>query len=198
MAKQRIGIYAGTFDPVHAGHIAFALQSMEAGKLDRVYFLPERQPRHKRGVEHFGHRVAMLDRALKPHPHLRVLELPDINFSIQRTLVRLLHLHPQDQLVFLFGSDIVPTIPDWQFSEQLLARSELIVGLRGQDTEFGMRQLIQHWQAKPQALAIVDSYAPGVSSGHIREALRLRQPVQGLLSSVVRYSDRHWLYVSLA
>ena len=47
----RIGIYAGTFDPVHAGHVAFALQSLEAAKLDRVYFLPERRPRGKRQVK---------------------------------------------------------------------------------------------------------------------------------------------------
>jgi nicotinate-nucleotide adenylyltransferase len=73
MANNRIGIYSGTFDPVHSGHISFALQSLKAAKLDKVYFLPERRPRNKQQVEHFGHRVAMLKRAIKPYPEFNVL-----------------------------------------------------------------------------------------------------------------------------
>src|SRR5438270_13558590 len=109
----RIGIYAGTFDPVHAGHIGFALQAAQQARLDKLYFLPERRPRDKRGVEHFGHRVAMLRRAIKPHPKFGVLELPDISFSIERTLPRLEQKFQGDHLVFLFGSDAALQLPDW-------------------------------------------------------------------------------------
>src|SRR5581483_3364510 len=86
---KRIGIYSGVFDPVHAGHIGFALQAVERAGLDKVYFLPERRPYHKQGVEHFGHRVAMLKRATRPHPALSVLELEDISFTVERTLPKL-------------------------------------------------------------------------------------------------------------
>src|SRR3982750_4185468 len=99
----RIGIYAGVFDPVHAGHIAFALQAGDKARLDKIYFLPERRPRHKQGVEHFGHRVAMLKRASKPHTKLDVLELEDISFNMERTLPRLQKKLKGEQLVFLFG-----------------------------------------------------------------------------------------------
>lgn len=198
MAGKRIGIYAGTFNPVHAGHVALALQAAEAARLDRLYFLPERQPRNKRGVEHFGHRVAMLKRALKPHPKLDILELPDVHFSVQRTLPRLQRLHSNDQLVFVFGSEVLEQLADWPYSERLISDSELVIGLRGHENSQEVWRLVKDWDTGPKSLTIIDSYAPSVSSSRIREALRLRQPVRGLLSSVARYSERNWLYVSLS
>lgn len=196
-AMKRIGIYAGTFDPVHAGHVAFALQATQAAELDVVYFLPERRPRGKEHVEHFGHRVAMLQRALRPYKHFEVLELVDVSFSVQRTLPELQKLFPDAQLVFLFGSDVVAALPDWPHVKQLLRHSELVIGLRAQDDEQQLREALAGWTDRPRALTLFHSYAPHVSSGKIREALRLRQHVPGVLKSVERYSDKHWLYVTL-
>jgi nicotinate-nucleotide adenylyltransferase len=195
---KRIGIYAGTFDPVHSGHITFALQALKAAKLDKVYFLPERRPRAKQHVEHFGHRVAMIRRAIKPHPQFDVLEMVDVNFNVERTLPHLQKEFPKSQLVFLFGSDVVTGLADWPQAENLLKKGELVVGLRSQNNRDEIKRIIEGWQTQPKAVTIFDSFAPDVSSGKIRQALRLRKPAQGLLKSVERYSDHHWLYVSLA
>jgi nicotinate-nucleotide adenylyltransferase len=195
--KKRIGIYAGAFDPVHAGHIAFALQAMERAQLDRVYFLPERRPRHKQGVEHYGHRVAMLERAIKPHAKFGVIDLVDVNFTVPRTLPQLIKRFRGQQLVFLFGSDAVTTLPIWPNVERLLQTSELVVGVRG-DTRVGdVERLLAAWPLQPKAVHIFQSYAANVSSGRVREALRQRQPIGGLLASVARYSNSNWLYISL-
>lgn len=196
--KQRVGIYAGTFNPVHAGHIAFALQSLKAAKLDRIYFMPERKPRYKIHVEHFGHRVAMLNRAVQPHPQFGVLEMVDISFSVEKTLPRLRKQFDDAELIFLFGSDAVRDLPDWPNAETLLANSELVVGLREQDNQPELSAEIASWPLSPRKLIMFNSYAPDVSAGRIREALRLRTSTRGLLSSVERYSNHHWLYVSLA
>lgn len=196
---KRIGVYAGTFNPVHAGHVAFALQALKAAKLDALYFLPERQPRHKKGAEHFAHRKAMLEQAATPHSKFSVLELPDVNFSVQRTLPRLQQLHPNDQLVFVFGSDVVPGLASWPYNEQLLKTAEIVIGLRsGGQTGEDTKRIISSWKQKPKKVIIFNSFAPDISSGTMREALRQRQPVRGLLASVVRYSNKHWLYVSIA
>jgi nicotinate-nucleotide adenylyltransferase len=194
----RIGIYAGTFDPVHAGHITFALQSLQAAKLNKVYFLPERRPRDKQNVEHFGHRVAMLRRAIKPHPQFDVLELVDVSFSVERTLPFLQGQFPDSELVFLFGSDVIPGLADWPKASNLLKSGELVVGLRTSHDRQSIHKIVEAWPAQPKAVTIFESYAPDVSSGNIRQALRMRQPTSGLLKSVERYSDRNWLYVSLA
>jgi nicotinate-nucleotide adenylyltransferase len=193
---HRIGIYAGTFDPVHAGHIAFALQALTIAQLDEVYFLPERQPRNKHGVEHFAHRVAMLSRALRPYKQFHVLEQPDISFSVERTLPRLQTQFKDNQLVFLFGSDIVTHIMEWPKVDRLLTMCELVIGLRAKDDENKIKSYISAWRVQPTNLTIFASYAPNISSGRVRAALRKREYVQGLLSSVQRYSDHNWLYVS--
>jgi nicotinate-nucleotide adenylyltransferase len=195
--KRRIGIYAGTFDPVHAGHITFALQALAAAELDKLYFLPERQPRHKQGVEHFGHRVAMVRLAVKPHPQCAVLELPDINFSVARTLPRLRKQFGTAQLVFLFGSDVIPRIQDWPDANQLLNDNELVVGLRSEADRDNLHRIVEAWPTQPRALTMFASFAPEVSSGQVRQALSGHQATAGLLKSVERYSDRNWLYVAL-
>lgn len=194
----RIGIYAGTFDPVHSGHIAFALQSLKAAQLDKVYFLPERRPRNKQQVEHFAHRVAMLKRALKPYPEFAVLETVDISFNVDRTLPKLQQRFKKSELIFMFGSDVVAGITEWPHSDKLLKSSELVVGLRFKDDRNTIHKIVEEWPTQPKGVIIFDSFAPEVSSDKVREALRKRQTTQGLLRSVERYSNHNWLYVSLA
>ena len=195
---KRIGIYSGTFDPVHAGHVSFALQALQAGKLDAVYFLPERRPRNKQGVEHFAHRVAMLKRATRPHRRLHVLELEDVSFSIKTTLPRLKKRFREAQLVFLVGSDVAQYVSTWPNAHQLLAANELIVGVRAADAVPLVRESVERWPVQPKQAIIIESMAAQVSSRKIREALQKRQHIPGLLKSVERYSNRNWLYVSVA
>lgn len=195
---KRIGIYSGAFDPVHAGHISFALQALAVAKLDAVYFLPERRPRNKTGVEHFGHRVAMLKRASRPHRKLHVLELEDTSLTVATSLPRLQKRFRGAQLVMLMGSDVAVHLPKWDNSQQLLPQIELVVGVRSADTDTLTTESIGRWKVPPKAAHIFESQAPAVSSRKIREALRHRTQVPGLLTSVERYSNRNWLYISLA
>ena len=87
--SKRIGIYAGAFDPVHKGHVSFALQAIELAGLDEVAFVPEPRPRNKAGVTHLSHRIAMLRLAVKGHPKLKILEVPDKQFLVATSLPRL-------------------------------------------------------------------------------------------------------------
>lgn len=196
--NNRVGIYAGTFDPIHSGHITFALEAIERANLDLLYFLPERKPRYKQGVEHFGHRVAMLRRAIKPHPKFSILELNDISFNIERTLPSLTNKLPHSQLVFLFGSDAIEHLPDWPLSSRLLENNELVVGIRASDKISEVNARIKQWQNQPKAVTIFNSFAPEVSSRAVREALRTQGHALGALSSVKRYSIQNWLYVSVS
>ena len=196
--SKRIGIYAGTFDPVHAGHIAFALQAIETAKLDTIYFMPERQPRGKAGVEHFAHRVAMIKRAALPHPKFELLEQVEARFSVERTLPKLQKQFDGAELVFLFGSDVLPEMGSWPNVERFMKHCELVVGVRAEEDIYGLELLVASWLVQPKAITMFPSYAPSVSSSNIREALRRRQPSHGLLQSVSRYSDQNWLYISLS
>jgi nicotinate-nucleotide adenylyltransferase len=196
-SASRIGIYAGTFDPVHVGHITFALQAMKLAELDQIIFLPERTPRRKHPSEHYGHRVAMLNRALKPYPRMSTLELADRNFSPARTWPQLRTIFVGAQLVMLLGSDVLPHVPDWPFVEKLLQDSELVVGARGEDEPAMIRMLMQTWPRQPKQLHIIQSHAPGVSSTAVRKALAKSTHTKGLLASVHAYAKSNWLYISI-
>jgi nicotinic acid mononucleotide adenylyltransferase len=139
----------------------------------------------------------MLERALKPHPRLEVLELVDPNFSVKATLPRLRQRFEGAELVFLFGSDVVPGLADWPGAGRFLEDAELVVGIRSRDKRADLRRIIEAWPARPRSVTMFDSYAPDISSGIVREALRGKVAAPGLLSSVERYSDSNWLYVSL-
>lgn len=194
--RPRIGIYAGTFDPVHTGHVAFALQALAEARLDEVIFLPERRPRHKPGVEHYAHRVAMLQRALGPHPALAVMETVDRHFTIKRTLPLLRHTYPDAQLVFLMGSDVIHVLPSWPYAARLLSTSELAIGVRSTHELQVVDAEIRDWQQLPQAFQMIEGIASDVSSSLVRQALRADEPGRGVLASVRRYARQEWLYVS--
>lgn len=196
--KLRIGIYAGAFDPVHAGHIAFALQAIRTANLDQVVFMPERRPRFKPSVEHYGHRIAMLKAAAQPHPQLAVMEVVDRHFTVRRTLPLLQEVFKNAELVFLMGSDAVVTVPHWDRAERLLSVGEIVVGVRQDSDITAIEKVVGCWKTPPKQLVVFNSHAPHISSSHIRTALRENRSTDGLLKSVQRYSRAQWLYVSPA
>jgi nicotinate-nucleotide adenylyltransferase len=193
----RIGIYAGTFDPIHAGHIAFALQAIEQANLDEVVIMPERRPRFKDGSEHYGHRIAMAKWAIRPHKKLSLLETVDAHFTVKKTLPQLRSIFKGSELIFLVGSDVAEHIPDWYDANSLLKTCGLVVGVRGQKSPEVVREMIEHWSQPPQNLHVFASYEAGVSSRSVREALRAGSQTKGLLQSVNKYARHNWLYVSV-
>lgn len=195
MSKQRVGIYAGTFDPVHVGHIAFALQAMEAARLDRLYFLPERVPRHKHSVTHYAHRVAMLRRAIKPHAKFDLLDLPERHFTVLKTVPAIRRtIGGEATIVLLVGSDVAAYLPKWDNVDALAKQVELCVGLRSGADERAIRQELLPLFSSKQ-LHIVRAFAADVSSSQVRSAIRTSRWAFGLFRSVYGYAKQEWLYV---
>lgn len=131
----RIGIFPGTFDPVHNGHLAFARAALGICRLDRVVFLPERAPRHKTGVSNFAHRTAMLQAAIVAEPRFALLTLPEAQFTATTTLPELQKAYPQDALVLLLGTDIAKNLPHWDNVQRIYNSFELAIGLRAHDAK---------------------------------------------------------------
>lgn len=193
---SRIGIFSGTFDPVHSGHIGFALQAVKEAKLEKIIFLPERKPRQKQGITHFRHRAEMLRIALKAHSKLEVLELPDQRFY-PRTIARLNGLYPNDELFLLLGSDTIYGLGKWPHVELLLRRCGLVIGIRGADQRVTVGELVTALPRPPVKTFIFDSHSPDISSRLVRDALRHNHKTNGVLASVQKYAKQHWLYYVL-
>ena len=192
---HRIGIYSGTFDPVHAGHVAFALQAQVDAQLDDVYFLPERHPRYKDHVEHFGHRAAMIKRALRPYARLKLLdEFPEAHFSVAKTLPRLKQRFPGDKLCFLVGSDVAAHLGGWEGVDDLLRDGEVVVGLRGGDSPGDVQESLAAFVSRKQ-LCVMTVAGPFIRSSDIRNNLRRARKPADLLKSVYNYVRQEWLYL---
>jgi nicotinate (nicotinamide) nucleotide adenylyltransferase len=194
---KRVGIFSGTFDPVHKGHIAFALQAIKEAKLDEIYFIPEAKPRRKEGMTHYAHRLAMLEIALKPYQTLKTLELQDKQFSVNKTMPRLKVRFKKTELYLLIGSDSAMHLSDvkqWPNADALLKEIGLIVGLRGEATESDVRAKL-----KPPAkeLIIIGTDKKHASSRKIRHAAANNEHHEDSLRGTKKYMKKNWLYDSV-
>jgi nicotinate-nucleotide adenylyltransferase len=143
---MNIGLFGGTFDPVHKGHLALARAALEQYKLHRILFVPANVPPHKQKqpLSPFLHRFAMLvlataeDRAFVPS----LLEAPEEVAAVGRKsevrpnytidTVRLLKksLKASDKLFFLIGMDAFAEIALWHQAEALFRECEFVVASR--------------------------------------------------------------------
>lgn len=140
---MKIGLFGGTFDPVHKGHLAVARAALEACQLNRIYFVPANVPPHKQKqpMTAFAHRYAMLalatadEKAFVPS----LLEAPEEGASNKKekpnytidTVRRLKQsFKASDQLFFLIGMDAFADIGKWHQSEALFRECEFIIAGR--------------------------------------------------------------------
>ena len=133
--KQRIGIFGGTFDPVHLGHLLMAEQAREQAHLDQVWFIPAASPPHKQGqhLTPFAQRVEMLNLAIAGHPAFRINELEKDRAGPSYTADTLAELHRQhseSELCLLIGSDCLPDLPHWHEPARILKLAVLLVSPR--------------------------------------------------------------------
>lgn len=129
---MRIGIFGGTFDPVHMGHLIVAEQCRTQAKLDEVWFIPSSQPPHKheRGVTRFEQRCDMLELAIAGHPAFRVDRIEKERSEPSFTAVTLEQLHarhPGNDFFLLMGSDCLPDLPGWYEPQTVITRASLVV-----------------------------------------------------------------------
>ena len=129
---MRIGIFGGTFDPVHMGHLILAEQCRDQAGLEEVWFLPSYHPPHKAAaaVTRFEHRCDMLELAVAGHPHFRIerieKELPPPSYTAE-TLAELRRRHPGAEFALLMGSDGLPDLPGWYEPRRVVELASLVV-----------------------------------------------------------------------
>ena len=137
---MNIGLFGGTFDPVHNGHLALARAARDRFGLGRVDFVPSSVPPHKsqQPVASYFHRYAMVVLATMNEKRFApsLLEAPaasgktEPNYSIDTVLRLKRTLKKNDQLFFLIGIDAFKDIAKWREPEALFRECEFIVGSR--------------------------------------------------------------------
>lgn len=132
---MRIGVFGGSFDPVHLGHLIAAECCREQAGLDRVMFMPAAVPPHKqdRRLSAAADRVEMLRLAVGGHDAFVVSTLEidrgGVSFTVD-TLSRLREVHPADELVLLLGPDAIAEFPTWREPTRILELATPLVMMR--------------------------------------------------------------------
>jgi nicotinate-nucleotide adenylyltransferase len=128
---MRLGIYGGTFDPIHLGHLILAELCREACALDRVWFVVSGAPPHKPGGRTpVAHRLEMARIAVAGHPAFEVSEIEahgkGPHYSAE-TLEQIRRDRPGDDLFFLIGADSLADLPFWRQPERIAALATIVV-----------------------------------------------------------------------
>ena len=128
---MRIGIFGGSFDPVHTGHLIVAECCREQASLDRVLFVPAAIAPHKqdRSLAAGSHRLAMLALATGGQASFGIssdeVDRGGVSYSVE-TLQRLSLQYSGDELLLILGPDALADLPTWREPEKILSLSKLI------------------------------------------------------------------------
>jgi len=210
MARMRIGLLGGTFDPIHVGHLAIARAARDALRLDRVLFLPAGRPWQKPELATAAtDRVQMCRVALAGEPQFEVddreVRRAGPTYTIDTLIELRAELGAQPALVLVLGSDQLRRLHTWHRWRELLDHAHLAITQREQ---VGLETLPDPIEALVQAHgadALPDAPAGGivffrmpavaVSSTVLREQLaRGDRPPELVPAAVLDYIDSHALY----
>ncbi len=210
-----VGLFGGTFDPVHQGHLELARHVLNRCHLDQVLFIPAPQPPHKgRPRVSFRHRVAMLEAALAEAGEGERMrcsrieaELPLPSYTVQ-TVEALQKSGHTCEYSFVIGGDSLRDLPQWYRASDLLALVNLIavhrqtldseaIGsiLRSLDASFRFEVERGLWRNRwGRTVRYLDDLELPVSSSLVREILARGEIPSMLPPSVFDYIRQHHLY----
>jgi len=193
LSRRRIGVFGGSFDPVHFGHLILAQEAIARLKLARLLFVPAARPAHKRrrrlaGVEH---RLAMLRLATRGNASFGVssIEAERGGISFTAVTLELLARAERAEIFFLMGQDSLEEFHTWREPERIARLARLAVLPRG---EGEVPRLPPPLRGR---VVLLRSPRIGISSTEIRRRLRRSLPVRYWVPDpVLAYAARHGLY----
>jgi nicotinate-nucleotide adenylyltransferase len=205
----RLGIFGGSFDPVHFGHLELARACHEQAKLDEVWFMPTAiQPLKQGGPQASDdHRVEMLQLAIdnlesepgrpRPQRNFRVctLEIDRGGYSYTVDTLRQIHEElPEARLFFLMGADALRDVPNWKEPAEIFRLARPLVVARAGEPAPDLSAIASLCTAEnpPQHVAMRPI---NISSSEIRRRVAAGETLEGLLpQSVAEYIGARGLY----
>ncbi len=200
MAKQRVGLFGGTFDPIHIGHLILAEEARFRLSLDRVYLAPVGDPPHKqdRYVTPIMHRLTMTELAVADTDALWVSRIdadrPGPHYT--NDTVRLLRqqVDADADLYFLMGMDSLRDLPIWREPQWLIQSCTLVV-LTRHDIEIDWAHLEGALPGLRQRVILLDMPELEIASHMLRERIRNGAPIcHQVPRAVEAYITKHGLY----
>ena len=200
---MRLGVYGGSFDPVHLGHLLVAENCREQQKLDQVWFIPAAASPHKRqrAPAEARHRIEMLHLAVGGHEPFQVSTIEIDRGGISYTVETLEQLHADDparEMYLLLGADALVDLPTWKDPGRICELALPLVVCRAYAPEPDFAVLVEFMSRERIAAAQaaqVKMPPIGIASSDIRrriaagKSIRFRTP-----RAVEKYIETHGLY----
>ncbi len=197
---MKIGVYGGTFNPVHSGHVKLAEAYLKGLELDRMLVIPAKTPPHKR-VAHLASgadRLAMCRLAF-PGTEYEVSDLelnrPGEKSYTVDTLEELNRRYPGQELYLLTGSDMFLTLDQWHESQRIFQLAVMCVGEREPHLQERLKTKARELEALGARCRVIQLEPLVVSSTQVRDRVERGEPLTGLVPpQVEQYIQAHGLY----
>ncbi len=197
MEKKRIGLFGGTFNPIHYGHVKAAESVQNIFSFDRILFIPSYLPPHKESVDvtSAAHRLKMVELALASFdrffPSPIEIDAKGTSYSIL-TLNKIKEMFPQTEVFFLLGIDAFLEIETWKDYEDVLEQCSFVVMSRpGFRLNEAKDILTEKYKIYLLSINTLD-----ISSSEVRERARKNQSIEGLVpENVENYIKEKRLYL---
>ena len=210
--RLRLGVFGGTFDPIHVGHLDAASAARQALSLDDVLFLPSHVPPHRSADPRatMFHRFAMVALAIGDQPSSRASDVELRRTGTSYTFETLAALHAggwaPSQLFFILGTDAFAEIAQWrEFDRVVDGTNIVVVGRTGTSLESALARTPLRPRVRPLDQAgepsattgvyLIEASTRDVSSTLIRAELTAGRSIAGLVPEAVeRHIIKHGLY----
>jgi nicotinate-nucleotide adenylyltransferase len=200
--EARVGLFGGSFNPIHHGHLLVARSLHEHLRLNRTFFLPSRQPPHKssESLAETGHRIRMTALAVAGEPHWTVDEFDARRNDPCYTIETIEHFQrqlPAAELFWFIGSDSLMDLPSWHRAADLVRSCTIVTAARsGRAVDPAPLEAAFGPAAARNLIArIVPTPVIDVSSTDIRRRVAEGKSIRNLVPEPVRdYIAAHGLY----
>jgi nicotinate-nucleotide adenylyltransferase len=197
---RRVGVFGGTFDPIHIGHLILAEEARSQLALDWIYFVPAGDPPHKqeRSISPVEERIRMAELATAENAAFLVSRIdadrPGPHYTTDTLQLLQAELGVGCELYFLMGLDSLRDLPNWHNPHWLVTHCRLVV--------FNRPEISLEWAALETALPGVQKQVTllhmpeiAISSTALRERIRTGQPIRYQVpTAVAAYLRKHRLY----
>jgi nicotinate-nucleotide adenylyltransferase len=198
--SHRVGVFGGTFDPIHIGHLILAEEAWFQLNLDAVYLAPSGDPPHKRGrrMAPIEDRIRMAELATADSDYLLVSRIdadrPGPHYTVD--MVRLLQEQAGNdtEIYFLMGMDSLRDLPTWHQPMWLVEHARL-VALSRHDVEMDWDELERKLPGVRSRVIILDMPELEISSHVIQQRVLNGQPIRYMVPRAVEsYIRKHGIY----
>lgn len=189
---MKVGLFFGSFNPVHVGHMIIANYMATQTDLDQVWMVvsPQNPFKAKKSLAKDYDRLHLVELAIGDNSKLKASNiefgLPQPSYTID-TLIYLSEKHPDKNFALIMGGDNLATLHKWKNYEVLLRDYEIYVYQRPQ---YELGELVQH-----QSVRLFDAPLMQISASYIRKCLKSGKSIQYLVpEAVFEYLEHHRLY----